>query len=868
MAHLDPDPGDPFSSGGEASAFDIATFLRASLRFWWIPAAFLFLGTATGLFLIKTSKSEYAASSEIKVERRASTSAISLSGSPISVEGATAPEDLKTIEKSFVNPMLTKRVVQEIKSAGLDGLTLGGSPIGKLDDEHIAGFLMKDCKVTLIPDTRLIQVSFSNPDSLMSQRICNMIVDQGIEYDRDQRIAAMGINIRYLKEEVKKMEENLRTSEEKLNTYTRTLRNVSIDSDMNIVANQLKELDSRSTEAKTERLRIESDLAQIQGCQEDPGKLIKIESIQKMPSILSLNAQIADSNNKLAKLALRYREDNPYMKQIQSELKELQSALLAEILAAPKQVEATLAGAKKKEESLLKERASQEEKVIQVRDLSVPSRVLQRQIDADRLAYEAALKRLSEELSQARSQPVLLQVVNPAGPGIPADSKSIKFLSTSVVISLLLGFGLIFLITQLDSSIKSPEEAEKFLGLSVLIAIPEYTPPKDAPPHPSPDAAWENCPTITDKYSSTAEGIRSLRAALHVIEEEDAGNFILISSTTDDEGKSFCAVNLAVSMAQAGQRTLLVDADLRKPTLERIVFGSGTHNGLSNFLEKECELPSIIRSTSLPNLDIVSAGTPCPFPAETITRQGMLDFLTEAKPLYDKIVVDSAPVTLVSDTLSFARLFPFVCLVVRAGKTPKAACKRALELLKRSSARLTGIVLNFAPKPFHSPLAGVEPAPHSPANAPLEISCPSCGKSYASLSACLSETSDTGETDAGSLRTMKRQCACGCVFVPTLHSKRDFSSEGVLRRKVFGELVALLQSAGMTHDQARRHLLLTLKVWRNEISADSRLDASAAGQERNRMFHELLDRLVQAGLTFEQARVKMLQAAETWRKAP
>ncbi|MEI6072863.1 MAG: polysaccharide biosynthesis tyrosine autokinase [Verrucomicrobiae bacterium] len=864
MASQETNSGDPFSGGGGGAGFDIAAFLRAALRFWWIPAACLLLGAGIGTFLVKNAKPEFIASSEIKVERRASTSAISLSGGPLAVENATSPEDLKTIEKSFVNPMLMRRVVQEVKSGGFDGLVLGGWPAGKLGDEKIAGFLMKGCTVALIKDTRLIQVSFSNQSPAMAQRLCNLIVDQGIEYDRDQRISAVGVNIRYLKEEVKKAEENLKASEEKLNTYTRTLRNVSIDSDMNIVANQLRELNSRSTEAKTERLKIESDLGQIQGCQDDAEKLLKIDTVQKMPSVVSLSSLIAESNNKLAKLSLRYREDNPYMRQAKSELAELQSALHAEILSAPKKVEVALAGAKKKEESLLREQALQEEKVIQVRDLSVPSRVLQRQIDADRLAYEAALKRLSEELSQARSQPVLLQVVNPAGPGIPAGSKPLKLFATSVAVALMLGFGAVFLIMQMDSSIKSPEEAEQALGLSVLSAIPEYQLPKDAPAHRPPDSPWENCPAATDKFSRAAEGIRSLRAALRVMEEEEDGHFVLISSAIEGEGKSFCAVNLAVAMAQAGQRTLLVDADLRQPTLERIVFGNGGRNGLSNYLQKECGLPSIIHSTSLPNLDMVTAGAPCPFPAETITRQGILNFLTEAKPLFDKIVVDSAPVTLVSDTLSFARLFPFICLLVRAGKTPKAASRRALELLKRSGAKVSGAVLNFAPEAFRSPSA--EPAPSVMAAVPAEISCPSCGRSYASLSACLAETSDATEPAAGS--PMKRRCACGHIFVPALVTQRDTSSEGSSRRQAFGELVGLLQAAGMTRDQARRQLLLTLKVWRNELTADTRFDSSGAGQERNRMFQELLDRLVLAGLPMDQAREKMLRAAETWRKAP
>jgi hypothetical protein len=191
-----------------------------------------------------------------------------------------------------------------------------------------------------------------------------------------------------------------------------------------------------------------------------------------------------------------------------------------------------------------------------------------------------------------------------------------------------------------------------------------------------------------------------------------------------------------------------------------------------------------------------------------------------------------------------------------------------LELLRRSSARISGVVLNFAPGPFLSPLAGLEPELHESASVSSTVFCPSCGKSFSGLSACLAETSDEGETAAGSVRSLKRKCSCGCVFVPALDERRDNSPEGESRRKAFGELIGVLRTTGLSLDQARQQLLLTLKVWRSELSADTRAETSAAGLERNRMFQELLDRLVQAGLTLEQARGKIIEAAETWRKAP
>jgi len=815
---------DLFSSGGAPAPFDILSFVQTARKFWWIVAVFVFATLVLGVVYLKTAKPVYTATAEIKAERRSATSAISSSGAPIAIEGATTSEDLKTIEKSFISPMLMKRVAQELKNSGLR-YSLGGYPSDQLSEDAVVGFLMQKCTVALVPDTRLLQISFQNSDPLVAQQIANTIMDQGIQYDADQRLAAVGANVRYLKEEVKKTEANLRMSDEKLNSYTRTLRNVSIDNELNIVANELRELNSRSTAAKADRLKVESDYSQIQSCLDDPDKLLSIESVQKVPAIVSLTAQIAEVKGTIAKLSQRYRPSNPFMVQAQSQLDGLQQSLKKELLQAPKSVEAALAGARRNEENILREQQAQEEKVIQVRELSVPSRVLQRQIDADRSTYESALKRLNEELSQARSNPVLIQVVNPAGPGIRTGYSPAKTMAAALGGGLALGFGCIVLIMRLDSSLKSAEEAEHAFGLSVLSAVPEYLSskdldPADGLPQDQRKMGWLNCPAVSDKHSTVAEAFRTLRTSLLSPLQEGRKNLILVTSPLDDEGKSFCCANFAAVLAQSGQRTLLVDANLRAPSLEKIIFDTPGRDGLSDYLDEDASLPSIIRSTPLANLDVVTAGTPCLHPTESLSRQKLLDFLDEATPLYDKIIVDSAPLTTVSDTLSFARFFPFICLVMRAARTPKGAAKRAIELLKRAGAESSGIIFNFAPAtPFQSKLAEAEPPPQA-------------------------EPQKSGV------------------------DQRDNSREGEFRRQVFGELLEHLEAAGLANDDARRHLMLTLKIWRSEISGDARLDNSEAGGRRNKMFSEMLDYLVKAGLPPGEARKKLLQAVESWRAAP
>ena len=867
MADFSSESEDAFAPSGGGSAFDPWTFLATAKRFWWIPAMCLAIALGAGILFVRFSKPEFVSTAEIKVERRAASGAVSLtSGNPLAWEGATAPEDLKTIEKSFISPMLIQRSVASIREGGFETLTFDGIPASDLTDDKLAGFLIKNSEVALIPETRLIQISYKNGDPLMSQQIANLIVNQGIQYDQDQRMASTTANIRYLRDEVKKGEENLRLSEEKLNSYTRTLGNVSIDSDLNIVATQLRELNSRSTIAKADRLRIESDYAQIESCLGDPAKLMKIESIQRMPSIISLSAQIGEVQAKISKLSLRYRSDNPFMLQAEKELKELDASLQNEIVQAPKSVEATLAGARRAEENILREQQLQEEKVIQVRDLAVPSRVLQRQIDADRLTYEAVLKRLSEELSQARSVPVLLQVVNPAGFGFPSGSRPIKFLATALFIGAIIGFGIIFLIMQLDSSIKSPEEAERMLGLSVLSAIPEYELPKEKTSDPSPprESTFANaCPALGDKHSPTAEAVRSLRTTLRSMHGEAPHEVILVTAPLHGDGASFCASNLAVILAQAGQRTLLIDANLREPAIEKMVFQSCGRPGLADFLQSGDNLASVIHPTSVPRLDIIPAGTPCPFPAETLSRQQFESLLAEVKPFYEKIVIDSAALCAVSDTLAFARLFSTVCLAVRSGVTPRNAAKRSIELLRRANVHPTGLIFNSSAVSFGGRLKDFDSSPSGKARTAETsdggIVCPSCGKTYLSFADLISRTTAAlGSTDV-------RRCSCGQSFHPREIDLRDLSELGVARRRSFGELLVHLQSTGMSGDEARNHLLLTLKFWRNDLPEDGSLAIAKPGDQRADILATLLDRLSQAGLPSVEARQKLLEAVRTWK---
>jgi succinoglycan biosynthesis transport protein ExoP len=863
MAFEDGASADPFSSGGGGgqSPLDLRKLVGVLRRFWWIPILTAAAGVGLALLYFKSVKPAFRSAAEIRVERRSATSVGSGNG-PVALEGATTTEDLKTLEASFLNPKVIDRVVAALQLKTTDNFIASDRPASTVTEDELMGYLYKYASVALVQDTRLMEVSFENWNPATAQKVADALAEQGIEEDGEQRVQALGGNVRFLKEEAAKLEQSLRNSEEKYNLEMRKLGSVSIDDQTNIEVDQLRDLNSRLTEAKSQRLKLESDYEQIQACLNDPDKLLAIESIGKVAAVERLYLRASELRGQLVKLAQRYGPQNPLMIQTETELREVEKTLKQEILQAPRSVEVALASAQRNEEGLSREQASQEKRVIELKELALNASGLKRQIDAEKISYATTLSRLNEEVSQSRSQPVLLQIVKPAGPAYPVSVTKLKVLAVGLMGGLMVGAGLLLLIMQLDSSVKAVEDAESAFKLSVLAAVPEY---------PRAGENLAQSPIVNDQYSTVAEAFRSLRTAIRPRDRDAKLGLVLVTSALPAEGKTFCALNLGVALAQTGQRTLLVDAQLRHPALEVRVLGTHNSHGLSDYLQGVAGFSSVIRGTSVHNLDIVTAGTPTSHPAELLSRKKFEDFLAEAQPHYDRIIFDSAPIEPVSDTLGIARYFPVICLVLKSGKTPKAAVERSIEKIGRSGAKLAGIVMNFVSHKQASAravdLRPDEVGVHDALGFP--VTCAKCQKTYQTLEDFLGGTQSIEETPSADTRLyITRACSCGELIRVPSENRRDFSEPGGVRRKIFGELHERLVASGMPRDEARAKLLLTLKIWRNEISGDQRSDNSEAAARRNELFGQLVAGLAASGYSQEEARARLLEAIQIWRGAP
>lgn len=862
------DPTDLFSGSGGGAPFDVTTLLFTARRLFWLPLILAPLAAIGGFIYAKTSTPVYRALAEIRLESRPMPPAASPSGP--TADGTMSPEDQNTIIRTFVNPVAAREVVNKLKLADRPYFT-GASRRPSEDD--LVAFVMANTKANIVVGTRLLQVAVDYPDPYVAMELANAMAEAGMKYDRDQRALALRENVQYLGDEVKNLEAKLVASETRLNDYTRTLGSISIDQDVNIAADKLKDLNMRSTEARARRLQLESSYREIQAYRENSDALLGIESIRSAPGVASLISKINDLKGNLAKLLKRYREGNPFVIQARTELEEAEKTLRQQALDVAKGIEADLAAARRNEEDVAAEKAEQEDRVIKVKEESIQSNVLRRQIEADRLAYEAALKRLNEDLSQTRSQLVMMQMSGPAGPGYMVSMSTGKTVGVAGLAGLFLGLGLIVLVAQFDKTIKSVESAESALGLSVLSAVPRYAPASD-----DPALSFRDYPVVLDRCCAAAESFRTLRVAVEPPVGIEENAIILMVGAAGKEGTSFCAANLAMALGQSGQRTLLVDADLRHSSLELRIFDSVGQYGLSDYLTGRVSFPNIIRSTPAENVDVVTAGTPHAHPAELLSKDAFVTFLEEARLLYDRVVFDAAPVNAVSDTLRFAHLCQTICFVLRFGKTTPAVARRAFDLLGRGGVKVAGVVLNNVSPTFPIKL-GHQDFPEevfsNQGKFEFPVHCPSCNRTYDSAEDFVHQTVPPGPEWTSNIsgwnehsERIVRRCNCNTLIVLPPVMRRDNSTAGAKRREAFAELMAALEKSGLSRDEARTSLLLALKMWRSEMHGETHRENSEASQQRRKLYEEVLERLAAGGMPRSSAEAKLLHAIRIWQNAP
>lgn len=425
-------------------------------------------------------------------------------------------------------------------------------------------------------------------------------------------------------------------------------------------------------------------------------------SLQVYRDALLLKDRIEDQHRILDALRQRYREKHPQLIQARALLADLMQTFDQEFkkISSSSSSEAAYWQANSAELSSVppSDRVATELKLVEAR-----ANVLQMEVDTQSALFDNVVKQMREANVGQKATPTVVHLQEPPDlPASPEKPRKTLDLALGILLGMLLGAVAVFIVSAVDSSMKTSLEAEEVMGLPVLGIIPFFSKegegkgrarlvkPTDGEQSPSPLVVR------TDPGSGTAEGFRSLRASVSLLGKSKDQRSILFTSALPDEGKTFVCANYALSLAQTGLRTLLMDLDLRRPSIH-LSFGLDNARGFMEIVSESLPLEGAVHAGIAKNLDVLTSGGRCTNPAELFSGSSFPEVLALALKSYERVVIDCSPINLVSDSLLIATSIQSVCLVLRAASTSRRDALHALTLLQRAGINPSGIVFNAVP---------------------------------------------------------------------------------------------------------------------------------------------------------------------------
>jgi polysaccharide biosynthesis transport protein len=550
-------------------------------------------------------------------------------------------------------------------------------------EERLVGAVQKSVQVSPIRNSSLVDVSFASPDPALATRVVNTLAQAYIEQSLDLRFAASQEAGQWLEQKLAEARQKLEASEAKLNQYRREHKIVALEDRETITAQKLEQLNKELVTAQTRRLEAETRFQEVSAGRPIP-------EVVNNPLIQTLKGEEAKIMAQISELSEKFGPKHPRMIQLQQELAAARGKINAETGHIVQSIKNAYRMAVNQEENLKQALEAQKDATQDMSERAIQYRVLLRDVETNRALYENMLKSLKETAATGNLPATNIRIVYPAMlPDKPVKPKKARNLLLAAMLGLVLGAAVAVGLESLDTTLKTPEEVEGWLELPNLAMIPHLE-ISGGHPEELPELV-----VVNGAQPLAAEAYRGLRTSILFSTPGQAPQTLLVTSSLPLEGKTLTAANLAAVMAQAEGDVLLVDADLRRPTLHQ-VFGLDREPGLSNFLVGEIdELP--VRQTAVPRVHLVPCGQLPPNPSELLGSARMREFLERAAGRFRRIIIDSPPLMSVTDGAILATLADGVLLIVKAEAVPRQAALAARDQLLEVKAPLLGALLNNVP---------------------------------------------------------------------------------------------------------------------------------------------------------------------------
>lgn len=591
-------------------------------------------------------------------------------------------------------------------------------------------WIMEHLEVNPKKDTDVIEVKFQAGSPFEAKNIANEVIQNfrmlNIELNKQELVDLRD----FLEEQLQIKREELRNSEEALKNYREKEKLISLDKEtseaisryaesqaqleqalveMDAYLEQKKsledQLENRRSSFSTEISVVSSPI--LEQLQSEYAKLVS-EKVTYETLIAQDRVDPAEYNLQLQSLENRLKAQE---KRLQDEAKKIAATSMVQdpLLIAQNltvkilEAETQIKGLRAKITALQNIMKDYDIQLSKLPNQSLELARLTRELEVDQETYNLMTKKLEETRITEAGQEENIQILDLAIlPDSPIKPKKRLNLMLGALIGLGLGIGLTFLLEYFDDSIKNPEELEK-MGFPILATIPEISSKEVIENVISANGESEEMGearqietrlvTHFDPKSPVSEAYRTLRTNIQFKNKKTKQHVILVTSSAPKEGKSTTVANLAITMAQMGNKTVLIDGDLRRPVIHSI-FNMKKENGLTNYLIGNATLKEIVRPTFVEHLAVIPSGPLPPNPSELLGSDEMKKLLEDLKNQFEVILFDSPPVIAVTDAAIMSTLVDGIVLVIKAHQTHREAIKRAKSLLDTAEARIFGSLLN------------------------------------------------------------------------------------------------------------------------------------------------------------------------------
>ena len=657
-------------------------------RIWYLIVTLFIIFSGSILYTFNKTK-VYTAVSQVQLFRD-DASALGAIGQGTEMEQnqILSAEDLNTqisvMESLSIIKGVEQRLQDELRLRFMapyeDTLSLSG-PLTPLE------ILAKNRRIVPRRMSLMVNFAFSHPDPIVAAEVSNLFAKEFIDYNLKLNIDGSMKAVEDLRVRADQQKDRVEELELKLAEYREQNNAVSLQSDENIAAAQLARLNEIELTNKNIYDNFQTKWDQIETYRLEGRELWELPFVAEQPRVANLLQQVSGTRISISSLSKRYREKHPAMIQL---LQTLQEGELELELAVQNSVDKIYAGyseSKSNYEVASLRLAEKEKELIELGKTRIEFNSLLRDLEVQQSFFQALNQRMTTEKAQVNLKNPNARIVDEAFPpraDQPTSPNIVLNLAAGFFGGIALGVGLIFAVALLDDRVKSAFDIEGTIGLPMLGVIPRI---KKLDTNTKAQAVASN----VDRH--VTETFRSIHSALKLSDQSKNAKIILTTSTVPGEGKSFVSSNLSLTFANHGEKTLLLDCDLRLPNVARSL-QIENDLGLLDYVEKEVSLEEVIVKEVYPNLDVLSTGGKSKNPTQVLNSAQFEAMFAVLRDRYDRIVVDSPPLAAVSDALNLLPLVDGILYVIKFNTVKRKTAVLNVRRLWESNTPVYGAILN------------------------------------------------------------------------------------------------------------------------------------------------------------------------------